>query len=433
MISEPELPPHRFRTIPCTGVDLSFRHLVVTIGLVIDAQLEANRLEGTLWKLIEHKFPRAGARLSFRNGVYELQIPEQFDSHTPPFIFTVQEHSEMYHGDGRPEIPNALTGSEPCVTPDPGLERFLHSPTCPKTLNEFVQSNSPLLHIHVSVFKDITFLGFIASHMAFDAVGAGTLLSAWTRLLRGEDMDTISGMEWDTQPFTPFESGPVNPGIQRGWFTAGPPKDEVSPGESDVEDIRRFTVYDHRMPTDHTPIHVHVVRNLRGYPVFANDAPLKDPYIHNTISTIPIPPIPASAFQTEPLGMLALRIRRSILAYNADPEAISAALRWRCAEANRLELLCPCPPGTEYSYQTDWRAAKLGELDFTGAVAGNEHMKTAARVVFVYPLLCTVAKPWRRGVNRVLMDDADPVWMCETRGEDDWDSIRQAGGVTFTD
>ncbi|KAF7341607.1 hypothetical protein MSAN_02058100 [Mycena sanguinolenta] len=475
---QPASPSSGFRSIPCSGVDLGSRHLVHTIGLVINARLDPHRLQATLWQLVEHRFPRAGARLAFRNGVYELQIPEQFDSESPPFVFTVQEYPEIYSGSGRPEIPNVLTGSEPCITPDPELETFFHSPTCPKTPDEFVQHSAPLLHIHVSVFEDLTFLGFLAPHAVFDAVGARTLLDAWTRLLRGEDIHSIPGMAWDAQPFAPFESGPVNVEVQRGWFKADPPlraqdKREDSPAELDPKDVRRFvrvpktflqdaktkimdelraeesgeyvgsgdvltawwlkTLYDRRSLVDHTPVHVHVLKNLRDLPVFANDAPLKDPYIHNAISTIPVPPIPAGAFQMESLGMLALRIRRSILAYKADPEAIRADLRWCCAEASRYEVISPCPPGAEHSFQTDWRAAKLADLDFTGAVVGNEGMKTTAHVVFVYPLLCTVLKPYRRGVSRVVMDDADAVWMCETRGEKDWEGIRQAGGVAFTD
>ncbi|KAJ6475405.1 hypothetical protein C8R45DRAFT_1077328 [Mycena sanguinolenta] len=480
MISQPESasPSLRFLSIPCTGVDLGLRGRIVTIGLVINARLEPTKLEATLWQLVEHKFPRAGARLTFRNRVYELQIPEQFDSNTPPFIFTGQEYPQMYHGSGQPEIPNVLTGSEPCTIPDPELERFFHSPTCPKTLDDFLQSNVPVLHMHVSVFEDLTFLGFLAPHAMFDAVRAGTLLAAWTRLLRGEDLHTIPGMAWDAQPFALFESGPMNDEVQRGWFRASPPlgsqhKQEALPVDLDPQDVRRFvrvpkafledakrkimnelkargsteyvgsgdvlrawwlkTLYSHRSLTDHTPVHVHIVKNLRDLPIFADDQPLEDPYIHNTISTIPVPPIPVSALQTESLGALALRIRRSLVAYNADHESIRADLRWRCAEANRVEILYPRPPGAEHSFQTDWRAAKLAELDFTGTVEGTEGMKTAARVVFTYPLLCTVVNAYRRGVTRVLMDDADAVWMCEIRGEKHWEGIQQADGVTFID
>lgn len=185
-----------------------------------------------------------------------------------------------------------------------------------------------------------------------------------------------------------------------------------------------------------------MLRNLRGMPIFANDAPLEEPYIHNLILVFPIPPIPASAFQTESLDTLALRIRRTITAYNNDLEAIRVDLRWRCASGsgstNALEVLHPCPPGAEWVVQTDLRSAKFGELDFSGAVvslsdAAEPRTKPAARVVFVYPYMCTDPPRVFRGGIKVLMEDAEAVWMCDTRGEKHWEKIRQAGEIEFTD
>ncbi|KAJ6462234.1 hypothetical protein C8R45DRAFT_1220655 [Mycena sanguinolenta] len=478
MIPEPESPPLGFRTIPCTGVDLSKRLYVVTIGLVITARLDPTKLEATLSKLVMHKFPRAGARVA----LYELQIPEKFDSQNPPFVFTAQEHPEMYHGNGRPEIPNVFTGSKPCIPPDPELARFFQSETCPRSLADFIERNEPAIHIHVTVFEGLTFLGFIAPHIVFDAIGVATLLKAWTRLLRGEAIENIPGMEWDAQPLAPFMTGLVESEVPRGCFKPGAPRpvescheqDPSPPAESDPNYVPRFvrvpkvflneakrnimdelkaqgsteyvgssdvltawwlkTVYGHRGPGDDTPIHVHISRNLRGLPVFANDAPLKAPYIHNAVSMIPVPPIPACAFQTESLGALALHIRRSIITYNADLADVRANLRWYCAvpqSIDRLDVLL-CPSGAEWTLSVNWRSSNFGDLDFSGAAA-NKDSKMAPRVVFVYPFMQTDPPRAFRGGIRVLMEDADAVWMSDTRGEEDWERIRRAGEIEFTD
>ncbi|KAF7341622.1 hypothetical protein MSAN_02059600 [Mycena sanguinolenta] len=298
------------------------------------------------------------------------------------------------------------------------------------------------------------------------------LLGGWTRLLSGEDIDSIPGMAWDAQPFAPFSSGPVESEVPRGWFKPHDAQAQVQPADPDPKSVPRFvrvpkaflaetkrnimkelkaqgsteyvgtgdvlmawwlkTLYSHRSLTDQTPMHLHILRNLRGLPIFANDSPMKDPYIHNAILAIPVPPIPVSAFQTESLGALALCLRRSIMAYNTDFAGLRADLRWRCAESNRQEIVRPCPSNAECLFQTNWGAAKLEDLDFTGAVANNE-TRTGARVVFVYPLLCSHPTRSRRGITWAVMEDADAVWMCETRGEKDWERIRQASGVTFID
>jgi hypothetical protein len=66
-------PPAGVRIIPCTAVDrfAAHRH-VLTPGLVINARLDTKILEESMSRLIEHKFPRAGARLAFRNGVRHI-------------------------------------------------------------------------------------------------------------------------------------------------------------------------------------------------------------------------------------------------------------------------------------------------------------------------------------------------------------------------
>jgi hypothetical protein len=132
------------------------------------------------------------------------------------------------------------------------------------------------------------------------------------------------------------------------------------------------TVYRHHPHTDKTSIHVHIVNNLRGRPIFAGDAPLTTPYIHNAVFRIPVPPIPVSAFQTESLGALTLRMRRAILAYNADPVGVRADLRWLFQGANQFKTLFPCPPGAEFSVACSWRMARFMELDISGACVGGK-------------------------------------------------------------
>jgi hypothetical protein len=166
--------------------------------------------------------------------------------------------------------------------------------------------------------------------------------------------------------------------------------------------------------------------NLRGHKVFAGGSTITTPYIHNAVSGIPVAPIPVSAFRTESLGELALRMRRAITKYHSDLDGIVADLRWRCA--NPLKVVFPCPPGGEFGLQTNWRAARFGDLDFSGACVAE---KASARVVFVLGLPTSGNNVPMRGSGAVLMEDEDAVWMSEVRGAKDWATIRQSGNAVF--
>ncbi|KAF7373711.1 hypothetical protein MSAN_00582100 [Mycena sanguinolenta] len=476
--------PAGVRTVPCTAMDrLMANGLVLTAGLVINARLDTKILEESLSRLIEHKFPRAGARLVCRNGAYEFQIPERFDAKTPPTAFTVDDYDEAYNRAGRAQIPVALTGSQPSIIPLPELDQFFRSKTCPKVEDDFLQPNMPMLHVHVAVFHDLTFIGVSVSHMGFDLLGIAVLLAAWTRAINGDDFDAIPGMEWDAQPFAHYVPAPGSSSLTptrtslRGWFKLGwlsqlsfigrsvlsnllDPKavnyvvrvpkaflneekrkimDELKAQGSDEyvgsSDVLlawwHKTVYSYRVPTDHTPVHLHFASSLRSRSIFAQDGPLAYPYINNAASFLPVPPVPVNAFVKESLGDLALRIRRAIVAYNTDAASLCADLHWLFEGSNAAKKPFPCPPGAEFSFTTNWRDGKLGALDFSGAVVSDPRSEPAAtRVVFAHSF-ATGKTALMRGFGTVMMEDDDVVWMRQIRGSKDWEKIRQSGAVAF--
>jgi hypothetical protein len=107
--------------------------------------------------------------------------------------------------------------SKPSIFPIPILEAYLRSGSCPSTLDAFLVPNMPLLHVHIVSFDDLTLIGVMSSHICFDALSTGTLLHVWTRLLNGEDIDMIPGMEWDAAPFENFTK-PMAVTSLCGWF-----------------------------------------------------------------------------------------------------------------------------------------------------------------------------------------------------------------------
>ncbi|KAJ7086245.1 hypothetical protein C8R44DRAFT_893702 [Mycena epipterygia] len=490
---EPTPPPAGVRTIACTGLDVGTRDTILTTGFIIDARLDTGKLQKTFSMLVDCKFPRAGARLARRNGVrpllfffcfsfrsansgwalqvYEFQIPRTFDADNPPVAFTAENHSETYRSPDRPELPIHQLSPEailPSIRPAPELDVYFKSRECPTSLDGFLVHNIPLIHVHVTAFEDLTFIGITSSHIIFDVLGVRTLLHAWTRLINGDDIDTIPGMEWDAAPFESFSTEPVAPPRERGWFDLGllsqlrlvfplllrtlwdpeerrmvhVPKAFLEVFKRQImEDLRLQgssewvgssdvlmawwlkTIYGLRHVKDSTPIHVHISVDLRDKRVFPGASTISTPYINNAVLMIAVPPIPANTFRTESLTNLALRIRRAVIAFDADSDGIVAEVQWRCT--NPHKMLFPCPSGAEFLLQTNWRKARFGELDFSGACVGQT---PRPRVMSFMGKKTNIPK---RGMGGVTMEDEHSLWMTQIRGKREWEHLRRSGSVTF--
>ncbi|KAF7339718.1 hypothetical protein MSAN_02187300 [Mycena sanguinolenta] len=363
----------------------------------------------------------------------EFHIPRTFSSDMPAIAFTADYYHGPYrlHADPGLDLRSLLNSSDadPFFAQFPSMRRFLVSKSCPSSTEGFLERKIPMLHVHVSTFDDMTFVGITAPHILFDASGVGMLLRAWTRLLGRDDIEEIQGMEWDMAPFESFWGPTAMYGV-RGYryyrFPFPPSAEEIiiTSLVSWVRDLTRDrdesklvrvpkafledkwlevmhdlklrgisesvttsdvllawwakTSYSLRKHDDKTPVFIHIPVNLRLEPIFPGASILTKQYINNASSTISIPPIAAGVFQTEPLPALALRIRRATTAYHADHLTLEHELRWRNAHPT-IELL-RCPPGADSALQRNWCDAKLSELNFSGALVGG---KKVASVMFV--------------------------------------------------
>ncbi|KAK7000318.1 hypothetical protein R3P38DRAFT_3617110 [Favolaschia claudopus] len=501
-------PPLGMRIVPCSPVDDSGpREWIMTVGLVVPTQLDPRKLEESLLKVIEHKFPRAGARLALRNGIYEYQIPDKFDASTPAARFSVESHLEPCPERSKILLPSlsGLSESEPSFivpyTIDTG-SLFLGE-TSPRSLSPFLQPKVPLMHIHLITYTDLTLIGVTFPHIALDALGFGTVLAAWTRILNGADIDSIPGMPWDMQPFENFfpESG-VGRALRpaRGWFPAGwfgwmpftwkllwekiqDPTERMCFARVPkvfLDDIKKQTmgdiraqgsteyvgssdvllawwiklIYDHRPPSN-APLWVHMAVNLRSLPIFGatNSTPLTTPYIHNAFTMYGCFSVPISTLQAESLAQVALRIRRGILTYNADPQDIRDDVAWSFANNNKIVL--PCPPNGEFKMTSNLRAAGFGNLDFSGAVVGSdsedarlrlsrdgdqtvqaEGGENKGKVAFVQCVTSSKEFLPMRHLTLFLMEDKEAIWIGKMCGDGEIESIaqrasRSEGGVEF--
>ncbi|KAJ7706888.1 hypothetical protein B0H17DRAFT_1192449 [Mycena rosella] len=144
------------RVIPCSVLDIVQRDVVLTTGLVADARLDPGKIQRSLTALVEHTLCRVHC-----GGIFEAYLAP---------------------GTAHPDILALAnrTDSEPvfCQSPGPQLRRYLVSPTCLTSTAGFVGAQTPMVHVRVAVFDDLTLVGVTASRMMFDAPGLGTLLRA---------------------------------------------------------------------------------------------------------------------------------------------------------------------------------------------------------------------------------------------------------------
>jgi hypothetical protein len=157
-------------------------------------------------------------------------------------------------------------------------------------------------------------------------------------------------------------------------------------------------------------------------------APIPTPYINNAVLSIAIPPILANTLRNMSLRNLALHIRRAINAYKDDLDGIGADVRSLCAHP--FAMIFPCPPGAEYSSQTNWRKGRFGEVDFSGASVAEAGLKLQARVQYVTTIWSGTRMPFR-GTGVVLFEDEQAVWMRQIRGVKEWKRVKKAGEFNF--
>ncbi|KAJ7930493.1 hypothetical protein B0H13DRAFT_1595278 [Mycena leptocephala] len=89
-------------------------------------------------------------------------------------------------------------------------------------------------------------------------------------------------------------------------------------------------------------------------------------------------------------------------------------------------MIFPCPPGAEYSSQTNWRKGRFGEVDFRGQAG----LKLQARVQYVTTIWSGTRMPFR-GTGVVLFEDEQAVWMRQIRGVKEWKRVKKAGEFNF--
>ncbi|CAD6891223.1 unnamed protein product [Tilletia controversa] len=190
--------------------------------------------------------------------------------------------------------------------------------------------------------------------------------------------------------------------------------------------VRTMCRPDARGPNDERPVSFLYPSNFRWLPTPAGCDPFPTPYLHNGALTISLPEQSiGSIVHTLTLAELALQIRRALVE-QTQPEAIRRSLIWRLA--NRQKLLTFFRPYNFWLVGTNWRAMKLYDISFHGALESSEAAATSpssgptGRVLKVWSHVI-MDIPLRNSFGIVADDPAGGVWVGMLLSKDQWSRV----------
>ncbi|KAH7102363.1 hypothetical protein BKA62DRAFT_700166 [Auriculariales sp. MPI-PUGE-AT-0066] len=482
--SRDEPAPPDVDVLVCHSLDVSTEGITMTYGLFIPARLDAEKLKLAAFTTVEKKLSRAGARLAYRNGKYEYHVPKSFTKDTPALSFTSDQYDSPFQSEKYnfpPKVGNDLASS-PFVSPFPedAVKALFKTATTPQTTADFLVPNTPMVHIHVSVFEDVTLIGFTAPHMLFDGAGASTFLSTWTAALNG----TLEELPEAPRTFAPFDDlvesvggrevcaarrGPSGQPV-RGWdafYTIGilrfmfalfkraffegsedtrliyvplewlaARKDECMQelkargsdewvGSNDV-----LMAYICKMMcvnrTDATLVSMIVPVNIR--PILTDF--FTHTYLHNALMSPKVPSLSANVLGSQPIVDTALVLRRGLNEILADKTTLKHELAWVCASfPGARPVMIPNPPNVELASISNWRSMAMNKLDFSGALPDGVSVLARPEFLFSYrtenPMLPL------RGAGAVCSESDHGLWLYVTLGRGVWDRMWRSGMIAF--
>lgn len=145
------------------------------------------------------------------NGVVEYHIPDRYDERRPGFTFTVTKYDislEDHHLAG--QLPRATAKPSVQGSQEEVMRSLCLHPEHPRTLDDWLYSDRPLLDIHVVAFEDATLVTITFMHLVTGASGMRQILRAWSDVLNGreEEVGALEGIGDDLLTDHIYESEP---------------------------------------------------------------------------------------------------------------------------------------------------------------------------------------------------------------------------------
>ncbi|KAK9799875.1 putative LysR family regulatory protein [Seiridium cardinale] len=163
------------------------------IVLRFDDILDGSKLRQALSDLLgTGTWRRLGGRLRREHGKLVLRVPENYDSQRPAFAWSEER---LYAGTSQfqpvSRLPTTGVMSSAAQRPvvfdaSDTIAEFAWPRNLPRSLDDFIGSDRPLVTIHLTAYTDATLLSIGWPHIMSDIMGLKNLMDAWALILAGK-------------------------------------------------------------------------------------------------------------------------------------------------------------------------------------------------------------------------------------------------------
>lgn len=387
-------------------------------------------------------------------GHLEYHVPSGYDVKRPAFIFkTTQQLKQTIHA------PSRISNDRPSVlAPTEDLDHLVYDEDRPRRLEDWIYSDRPQLHIHVSTFTNATIVTVTWLHTLTDIMGISSLFHAWTAVLRGDPDETIptpTGMFQRDDPLAALSKrippekyvnydqllrglGAIRLGVRFLLERLFYPREEerivcvpaaylvrlhaqaqqslpstldskpafVSPSDVLFAWWAR-TVFAALEPQSNQTALLANIFDIRKSLAETDLLPPGRPYFGNALANA-YTLLSVEQLLHDPLGHVALRIRKSLEQQRTVEQICAQAALNERAWAESAHPAYIGDGGTVFQVCANWNKAGLYSLDFSPALT-DVRTESNGKASFIHTTRCTQASSWRN-IGVVLGQDSAGDW-----------------------
>ncbi|KAG6358382.1 hypothetical protein INS49_014266 [Diaporthe citri] len=189
------------------------RSIILAWTLRFNDVLDADKLHDGLSRLLEiGDWRKLGGRIrKGPNDKLEIHVPSEFTPDRPAVRFTKESFGVSFAEHPlASQMPNATSGIHIHGSPERFREFIGSADTTPGSIDDYLNSDSPQLGLHVVTFLDATLVSLNWPHTMTDGLGRLAIVKNWSKVLAGKE-DEVAPLKGPLDdPMATVGTGPLH-------------------------------------------------------------------------------------------------------------------------------------------------------------------------------------------------------------------------------